>query len=79
MFYHSNYVTPVPKEDSLESFNQLRPIPLTDIIMRIFEKCVYKAEIAHLIGEIIDTDQFAYKKCHNTIMALIKCQHSSLK
>ncbi len=78
-FWKKADLTPVPKEDTLESCNQLRPISLTDIIMRIFEKCVYKAEIAHLIGEIIDTDQFAYKKCHNTIMALIKCQHSSLK
>ena len=47
--------------------------------MRIFEKCIHKTEIAHIIPDIIDSDQFAYKGCHNTIMALIKCQHSSLK
>ena len=70
---------PVPKEATLENCDQLRPISLTDIIMRIFEKCIYKTEIAHFIRDIIDSDQFAYKGCHNTIMALIKCQHSSLK
>ena len=70
---------PVPKEATLENCNQLRPISLTDIIMRIFEKCIYKTEIAHIIRDLIDSDQFAYKGCHNTIMALIKCKHSSLK
>ena len=70
---------PVSKEATLENCNQLRPFSLTDIIMRIFEKCIYKTEIAHSIRDIIDSDQFAYKECHNTIMALIKCQHLSLK
>ena len=70
---------PVPKEATSENCNQLRPISLTDIIMRIFEKCIYKTEIAHSIRDTIDSDQFAYKECHNTIMALIKCQHLSLK
>ena len=32
---------PVPKEATLENCNQLRPISLTDIIMRIFEKYIY--------------------------------------
>ena len=40
---------------------------------------IYKTQIAHIIRDIIDSDQFAYKECHNTTMALIKCQHSSLK
>ena len=44
---------PVPKEATLENCNQLRPISLTDIIMRIFEKCIYKTHIAHIIGDII--------------------------
>ena len=39
----------------------------------------YETEIAHIIRDIIDSDQFAYKGYHNTIMALIKCQHSLLK
>ena len=32
---------PVPKEVTLENCNQLRPISLIDIIMRIFKKCIY--------------------------------------
>ena len=47
--------------------------------MKIFEKCIYKTQIAHIIRDIIDSDQFAYKGCHTTIITLIKCQHSSLK
>lgn len=29
--------------------------------MRIFEKCIYKAEIPHSIRNIIDSDQLAYR------------------
>ena len=48
---------------------------LTDIIMRLFERCVYKTEIADIIKDSIDSDQYAYKQGHNSTMALIKCQH----
>ena len=47
---------PVPKEAALKNCNQLRPISLTDIIMRIFEKCIHKTEIAHFIRDIIDSE-----------------------
>ena len=40
---------------------------------------VHKTQIAHIIQDIIDSHQFAYKECHNTIMPLIKGQHSSMK
>ena len=72
-------IVPIPKESTFSSCNQLRPISLTDIIIRLFEKCVYKTEIAHIVQDFIDTDQFAYRDGHNSIMALIKCQHMWLK
>ena len=72
-------LVPVPKESTLDNCNLLRPISLTDIIMRIFEKCIYRTEIAQSINDTIGTDQFAYKEGHNTIMVLIRCQHMSLK
>ena len=42
--------------------------------MRLFEKCVYKSEIAPATRNNIGPDQFAYKKGHNSTMALIKSQ-----
>ncbi|CAB3994753.1 lysosomal aspartic protease-like [Paramuricea clavata] len=78
MWKHAN-VLPVPKESILNSLNQLRPISLTDIIMRLFERSVFKTEIAHVTRHAIDSDQFAYKEGHNSIMALIKCQHTWLR
>ena len=72
-------VIPSPKENSINSCSQLRPISLTDIIMRLFEKCVYQSEVADTVYNYIGDDQFAYKKGHNSTMALIKYQHMWLK
>ena len=47
--------------------------------MRLFERCVYKTEVADIIKDSIDSDQYAYKKGHNSTMALIKCQNMWLK
>ena len=77
--WKSANLLPLPKESPLNSCNQLRPISLTDIIMRLFEKCVYKSEIAPATRNNIGPDQFAYKKGHNSTMALIKSQHQWLE
>ncbi len=72
-------IVPIPKENVINSSSELRPISLTDIIMRLFERCIYKNEIADVIYYSIDSDQYAYKVGHNSTMALIKCQHTWLK
>ena len=77
--WKSANLLPLPKESPLNSCSQLRPISLTDIIMRLFERCVYKTELAPAIRHKIGPDQFAYKEGHNSTMALIKCQHTWLK
>ena len=77
--WKSANLLPLPKESPLNSCNQLRPISLTDIIMRLFEKSVYKSEIAPITRNKIGPDQFAYKKGHNSTMALIKSQHRWLE
>ena len=47
--------------------------------MCLFEKCVYQSEIADIVYNYIGDDQIAYKKGHNSTMALIKYQHMWLK
>ena len=41
-------VTPIPKESPLNDCNQLRPISLNNIILRIFERVVCKQELTAL-------------------------------
>ena len=72
-------VVPIPKPNPLESCDQLRPISLTNIIMSIFERLVYKEELSSLLKTSIRPDQFACKADHNTTMALITNQHFWLK
>ena len=72
-------ITPLPKESNFKNCTQLRPISLTNVIMRVFERLVYRQELSQYVNNFIDLDQFAYRKGHNTTMALIKCQYAWLK
>jgi hypothetical protein len=72
-------ISPIPKEVPLNQSNQLRPISVTNVIMRLFEKIVYQNELYHLNAEFIGDDQYAYKKGLNSTMALLKCQHKWLQ
>ena len=72
-------VTPIPKESPLTSCNQLRPISLTNIITRLFEKLILKFKLFDVLKSLIGPDQFAYKEDSNTTMALVKSQHYWLK
>ena len=72
-------IKPLPKESPLSSCNHLRPISLTVVIMRLFDRLVYRFEISSICNDYIGLDQFAYREGHNSTMALIKCQHTWLK
>ena len=72
-------ITPLPKEPNFKNCTQLRPISLTNVIMRVFERLVYRQELSQYMKNFISFDQFAYRKGHNTTMALIKCQYAWLK
>ena len=72
-------VTPIPKETPLTNCNQLRPISLTNIIIRLFEKLILKFELFHVLKSLIGPDQLAYKENSNTTMALLKSQHYWMK
>ena len=72
-------ITPIPKETPFETCNQLRPISLTNVIMRVFEKVVVKQELSPVLKSAIGPDQFAYKDGCNTTLALLTCQQHRLK
>ena len=52
-------VTPIPKVSPLSVCSQLRPISLTNVIMRIFERVIYKQEISTIQQSSIGPNQFA--------------------
>ena len=49
-------VLPIPKESPLVECNQLRPISLTNIIMRIFEKLVLKQKLSSIMNLTVGND-----------------------
>ena len=55
-------INPIPKETPITECTQLRPIALTNIIIRLFEKIVLKKEISPELQSLINCDQFAYKE-----------------
>ena len=71
-------IVPIPKESPREEVKQLRPISLTNIIMRVFERVVFKQELSVPLSLEIGAGQFAYKRGQNCTMALIKCYHNWL-
>ena len=72
-------ITPIPKETPFETCNQLRPISLTNVIMRLFERVVVKQELSPVLKFAIGPDQFAFKEGCNTTLALLTCHHHWLK
>ena len=70
---------PIPKVSPLTECSQLRPISLTNIIMRLFERTIYINELSQVMEDEIHKDQFAYRKNHSSTTALIKAQHTWLE
>ena len=72
-------IKPLPKESPLTGCTQLRPISLTAVMMRRFERLAHRFELPSIYNDYVYLDQFAYREGHNSTMALIKCQHTWLK
>ena len=54
----------------------MRPISLTNIIVHLLERAIYKTELSSVMEKVIHEDQFAYKKGRSSTIALIKAQHT---
>ena len=64
-------VRPIPKETNISALDQLRPISVTDIIMRLFDRLILDFELRKPVSCFIHSDQFAYKKDCGTETALL--------
>ena len=72
-------VRPIPKETNMSTLNQLRPISVTDVIMRIFERLVLTSYLKKPVVAHVDTNQYAYREKCSTEMALLYNQHFWMK
>ena len=68
-------VRPIPKDTNISALDQLRPISVTDIIMRLFERLILDFELKKPVSSFIHSDQFADKKDCGTETALLCNQH----
>ena len=66
---------PIPKETNVSALDQLRPISVTDITVRLFERLILDFELRKPVSCLIHSDQFAYKKDCGTENALLYNQH----
>ena len=68
-------VRPIPKDTNISALDQLRPISVSDIIMRLFERLILDFELRKPVSCFIHSDQFAYKKDCGSETALLRNQH----
>ena len=68
-------VTPKPKVNPPQSLNDLRPISVTPILSRVFERLFVKHHFYPSIPANILTDQFAFRPTGSTTAALIFNYH----
>ena len=65
-------VHPIPKETNISTLDQLRPLSVTDGIIRLFERLVLDFELRKPAYSFIHSDQFAYKKhCGTELLCYI--------
>ena len=77
--WKTSNVRPTPKETNVSTLGQLRPISVTDVIMRLFERLVLAKELKKCGSVYIKSDQYAYREHHSTEMALLYNQHNWMK
>uniref|UniRef100_A0A3B5PZ90 Reverse transcriptase domain-containing protein n=1 Tax=Xiphophorus maculatus TaxID=8083 RepID=A0A3B5PZ90_XIPMA len=70
-------IIPVPKKPQVTSFNDYRPVALTPIMMKCFERLV-KEHIVSRLPSTFDPFQFAYRRNRSTEDAISSALHLSL-
>ncbi|XP_060763541.1 uncharacterized protein fbrsl1 isoform X7 [Neoarius graeffei] len=75
--FKSTTIIPVPKKASPSCFNDYRPVALTPIIMKCFERLVMQ-HIKSILPPSMDPYQFAYRANRSTDDAISTALHSAL-
>ncbi len=75
--FKKSIIIPVPKNNNPSCLNDYRPVALTSIVMKAFERLV-KSHISSSIPVTLDPLQFAYRPNRSTDDAISHILHSSL-
>ncbi len=75
--FKSATIIPVPKKPIITCFNDYRPVALTSIIMKCFERLV-KDHISSSLPPTFDPYQFAYRPKRSTVDAISSALHLTL-
>ncbi len=75
--FKSTIIIPVPKKPAPSCFNDYRPVVLTPIIMKCFERLVM-SHIKSILPPTLDPFQFAYKAKRSTEDAICSALHPAL-
>ena len=70
-------IIPVPKKTAPSCFNDYRPVALTPIIMKCFERLVM-SQIKSILPPTLDPFQFAYRAKRSTEDAICSALHPAL-
>ncbi len=75
--FKKSIIIPVPKNNKPSCLNDYRPVALTSIVMKVFDRLV-KSHICSSIPVTLDPLQFAYRPNRSTDDAISHILHSSL-
>ncbi len=75
--FKATTIIPVPKKSSPSCFNDYRPVALTPILMKCFERLVMQ-HIKSVLPPSLDPFQFAYRSNRSTDDAIATALHSAL-
>ncbi len=75
--FKKSVIIPVPKNSKPSCLNDYRPVALTSIVMKVFERLL-KKHICSSIPATLDPLQFAYRPNRSTDDAISQVLHSSL-
>lgn len=73
----SSIIIPVPKNTTINSLNDYRPVALTPVVMKCLEKLV-RSHIIQGLSPIFDLHQFAYRESRSTEDAIACALHTTL-
>ena len=76
--FKMSIIVPVPKQPKVTGLNDWRPVALTSIACKCFEKLV-REYICAMLPPTLDPWQFAYRKNRSTDDAIALALHSALK
>ena len=68
-------ITPIPKVPRAKELTDLRPISVTSLLSRIFERLLVRKFITPKLPQDLLTDQFAFKPTGSTTAALVSLSH----